>query len=141
MKPQTIILGVAITVLGVAAAAVIFRPQSQTVNVPLSETWKVKEVINGTTLNATQNGKTRQLQLCGIAIAPGAEQQAVTYLQQLVQESNNRVVVTPIKQNQEGWLSEVFVNPGKDNEELASALLIMKGLAVVSQAADCPNGG
>lgn len=54
MKPQTIIQGlVAFTVLGIAAAAVIFCPQSQTVNVPFSETWTVKEVVNGTTLNVT----------------------------------------------------------------------------------------
>ncbi|MGB3533796.1 MAG: hypothetical protein WBA13_09805 [Microcoleaceae cyanobacterium] len=35
---------------------------------PESETWTVEEVINAITLNATQDGKTRQLQLCGIAI-------------------------------------------------------------------------
>ncbi len=37
-------------------------------------------------------------------IAPGTKQQAVTYLQQLMNESNNQEVLTPIKQNQEGWL-------------------------------------
>ena len=136
MKPQTIILSVAFTVLSVAAAVAVFRPQP---NIPLSESWTVEEVIDGTTLNATQDGKTRQLQLCGIEIAPGKEQQSVTYLQQLIQESNNRVAVTTIKQNKNKWLSEVFVSLG-EGEELASGLLVMKGLAIVSQPSDCPNG-
>ena len=50
---------------------------------PKRESWEVKEVINGTTLNATQDKKSQQLQLCGIEIAPGAEQQGVqpTYVQ------------------------------------------------------------
>jgi endonuclease YncB( thermonuclease family) len=136
MKPQTIILGVAITVLGVAAAAAVYRPQP---NIPLSETWTVTEVIDGTTLNATQDGKTQQLQLCGIETAPGKEQKAVTYLQQLMDESNNQVAAVVVNRNQDKWLSEVFVSLGED-EELASGLLIMKGLAFVSQATDCPNG-
>jgi hypothetical protein len=63
MKPQTIIQGlVAVAVLGVATA-VFFRPQSQyqTVmasrdpDVPVSENWEVKEVVNGTTLKASKS--------------------------------------------------------------------------------------
>lgn len=73
------------------------------------------------------------------AITPNKEQQAVTYLQQLIDDSNNQIAVTPIKQNQEGWLSEVFVSLG-EGEELASGLLVIEGLAVVSQPSDCPNG-
>jgi hypothetical protein len=57
----------------------------------------------------------------------------------LIDESNNQVAVTPIKQNQDKWLSEVFVSLG-EGEELASGLLVMQGLAVVSQVQDCPNG-
>ncbi|MGB3191127.1 MAG: hypothetical protein WBB43_17110 [Limnoraphis sp.] len=139
MKTQTIIQGlVAVAVLGVAAAAVFFRPQSQyqTVmvspgDVPVSEQWEIKEVIDGTTLKASRGWKTRQLQLCGIEIIPGEEQQAIAYLQQLIQNSNNQVPVLTVKQNSEGWLSEVFVRLG-EGEELASALLIIEGLAVVS---------
>ncbi len=139
MKPQTIIQGlVAVAVLGVAAAAVFFRPQSQyqTImvspgDVPVSEQWEIKEVIDGTTLKASRGWKTRQLQLCGIEIIPGEEQQAIAYLQQLIQNSNNQVPVLTVKQNSEGWLSEVFVRLG-EGEELASALLIIEGLAVVS---------
>ncbi len=87
-KTQTIIQGlVAVAVLGVAAAVVFFRPQSQyqTVivspgDVPVSEQWEIKEVIDGTTLKASQGWKTRQLQLCGVEIIPGEEQQAIAYL-------------------------------------------------------------
>ncbi|EAW35173.1 hypothetical protein [Lyngbya sp. PCC 8106] len=139
MKQQTIIQGlVAVAVLGVAIAAVFFRPQSQyqTVmvspgDVPVSEQWEIKEVIDGTTLKASRGWKNRQLQLCGIEIIPGEEQQAETYLQQLINNSNNQVPVLTVKQNTEGWLSEVFVRLG-EGEELASALLIIEGLAVVS---------
>ncbi|MFZ1027464.1 MAG: hypothetical protein WAN66_14740 [Limnoraphis robusta] len=54
---------VAVAVLGIAAAAAFFRPQSQyqTVmvsrdsDVPLSENWEVKEVVNGTTLKASKS--------------------------------------------------------------------------------------
>jgi hypothetical protein len=146
MKPHTIIQGlVAVAVLGVATA-VFFRPQSQhkTImvsrdpDVPLSEQWEVKEVVNGTTLKASQGWKTRQLQLCGIEIVPGKQQQAIAYLKQLVNNSNNQVAVLTVKQNSDGWLSEVFVSLGEDSEELASALLIIEGLAVVSaQASEC----
>jgi hypothetical protein len=92
MKPHTIIQGlVAVAVLGVAAAVVFFRPQSQyqTVmvsrdpDVPVSQQWEVKEVIDGTTLKVTQGWKTRRLQLCGIEIVPGKEQRAIAYLKQL----------------------------------------------------------
>ncbi|MEA5495793.1 hypothetical protein [Limnoraphis robusta] len=64
MKLQTIIqMLVAVAVLGIAAAAAFFRPQSQyqTVmvsrdsDVPLSENWEVKEVVNGTTLKASKS--------------------------------------------------------------------------------------
>ncbi|MEA5542569.1 hypothetical protein VB834_26410 [Limnoraphis robusta Tam1] len=64
MKPQTIIqMLVAVAVLGVAAAVVFFRPQSQyqTVmasrdpDVSVSENWEVKEVVNGTTLKASKS--------------------------------------------------------------------------------------
>gem|GEM_PF-2195897 len=147
MKPQTIIQGlVAVAVLGIATAAVFFRPQSkhQTVmvsrdpDVPVSEQWEVKEVVNGTTLKATRSWKTRQLQLCGVEIIPGEEQQAETYLKQLIKNSNNQVPVVMVKQNSEGWLSEVFISLGEDQEELASALLIIEGLAVVSpQVHEC----
>jgi hypothetical protein len=147
MKTQTIIQGlVAVAVLGIATAAVFFRPQSQyqTVmvspgDVPVSEQWEIKEVIDGTTLKASQGWKTRQLQLCGVEIIPGEEQQAETYLQQLINNSNNQVAVLTVKQNIEGkWLSEVFVRLGEDSEELASALLIIKGLAVISpQVQEC----
>lgn len=145
MKPQTIQGLVVIAVLGVATAAVVFRPQSQyqTVmvsrdpDVPVSEQWEVKEVVNGTTLKASRGWKTRQLQLCGIEIIPGEEQQAIAYLQQLIQNSNNQVAVLTVKQNSEGWLSEVFVRLG-EGEELASALLIIEGLAVISpQVQEC----
>ncbi len=140
MKPQTIIQGlVAVAVLGIATAAVFFRPQSQyqTImvspgDVPVSEQWEIKEVIDGTTLKASQGWKNRQLQLCGVEIIPGEEQQAIAYLKQLVNNSNNQVAVLTVKQNSEGWLSEVFVSLGKDSEELASALLIIEGLAVIS---------
>ncbi|MCG5061555.1 MAG: hypothetical protein KA714_27240 [Limnoraphis sp. WC205] len=54
---------VAVAVLGIAAAAAFFRPQSQyqTVivsrdpDVPVSEQWEVKEVVNGTTLKASKS--------------------------------------------------------------------------------------
>ncbi|MEA5522902.1 hypothetical protein [Limnoraphis robusta] len=148
MKLQTIIQGlVVIAVLGVATAAVFFRPQSQyqTVivsrdpDVPVSENWEIKEVIDGTTLKASRGWKARQLQLCGIEIIPGEEQQAIAYLKQLINNSNNQVAVLTVKQNIEGkWLSEVFVRLGEDSEELASALLIIKGLAVISpQVQEC----
>lgn len=107
---------------------------------PESETWTVKEVINGTTLNATQDGKSQQLKLCGIETALNKEQQAVTYLQQLMDESYNQVAVTVVNRNQDGWLSEVFVSLG-EGEELASGLLVMNGLAVVSQPSDCQRWG
>jgi hypothetical protein len=146
MKPQTIIqISVAVAVLGIAAAAVFFRPQSQykTVmvsrdpDVPVSEQWEIKEVIDGTTLKASQGWKTRQLQLCGVEIVPGQEQQAIAYLKQLVNNSNNQIAVLTVKKNSDGWLSEVFVRLG-EGEELASALLIIKGLAVVSpQVSEC----
>ncbi|WP_413167960.1 hypothetical protein ACL6C3_14730 [Capilliphycus salinus ALCB114379] len=140
MKPQMIIQGlVAVAVLGIAAA-IILRPQSQhqtvTVSrysdVPVSKQWEVKEVVNGTTLKASRGWKTCRLQLCGVEIVPGEEQQAIAYLKQLVNNSNNQVAVLTVKQNSDGWLSEVFVSLGSDSEELASALLIMEGLAVIS---------
>ena len=67
MKTETIIQGlVAVAVLGVATAVVFFRPQSQhqTVivspgDVPTSEQWEVKEVVNGTTLKASRGWKIR----------------------------------------------------------------------------------
>ena len=82
--------------MGVATAAVVFRPQSQykTImvspgDVPVSENWEVKEVIDGTTLKASRGWKTRKLKLCGIEIVPGEEQQAIAYLQQLINNSNH----------------------------------------------------
>ncbi len=128
MKTQTIIQGlVAVAVLGIATAAAFFRPQSQhkTImvsrdpDVPVSENWEVKEVIDGTTLKASQGWKTRQLKLCGVEIIPGEEQQAIAYLQQLIHNSNNQVPVLTVKQNSEGWLSEVFVRLGKVKNWLA----------------------
>lgn len=56
-----------------------------------------------------------------------------------IYESNNQIAAVVVNRNQDKWLSEVFVSLGED-EELASGLLIMKGLAFVSQATDCPNG-
>lgn len=47
---------------------------------PKRETWTVKEVVNGTTLNATQDGKSRQLQLCGIEITPDAITQVSNFV-------------------------------------------------------------
>ncbi len=144
MKPQIIKGLVAVAILGITTTAIFFRPQSQyqTImvspgDVPVSEQWEIKEVINGTTLKASRGWKTRQLQLCGVEIIPGQEQQAIAYLQQLINNSNNQVAVLTVEQNSDSWLSEVFVKWG-DGEELASALLIIKGLIVISpEAQEC----
>ncbi|MDY7020661.1 MAG: hypothetical protein SWJ54_04760 [Cyanobacteriota bacterium] len=140
IKPQKIIQSLMIiSVLAVTQACTFQGLRSRTVmvgdwsDVPVSEIWEVEEVIDGTTLKVSKDQKTYQLQICGIEIIPGQEQQAVAYLKELVENSNNQVVLVDIKQDsQDQWFGEAFVSLGEDGEELAAALLILKKLANLS---------
>ncbi|MGB3533729.1 MAG: hypothetical protein WBA13_09445 [Microcoleaceae cyanobacterium] len=53
------------------------------------------------------------MQALPTAIAPNKEQQAQTYLQQLIDESDNQVAAVVVNRNQDGWISEVFVSLGE----------------------------
>lgn len=121
---------------------------------PPAEEWAVMKISDGDTLKVGQtNGKEMKIRLCGIDADETAKQgkpaqsiyadQAKAYLEQLlVDESERQVAVTVVETDRYNrHVSEVWVNPGTDKEELVNGLLVLKGLARVypQYVSKCPN--
>jgi micrococcal nuclease len=120
---------------------------------PIPDSWIVTKVSDGDTITVRQtDGREMKVRFCGIDADETAKQgkpaqsiyadQAKNYLQELITSSNNKVLITVVDKDQYNrTVGEVWVNPGTDKEELASGLLVLKGLArVYTKYADkCPN--
>lgn len=117
-----------------------------------SEQWQAIRVSDGDTIAVKSGIRKERIRLCGIDAderASGGKpaqsvyaDQAKDYLQQLINQSNNKVAITMIEKDRYGrWVGEVWVNPGTNKEELANGLLVFKGFARTYPdfLEQCPN--
>lgn len=109
-------------------------------------------VSDGDTINVRQGRRKEKIRLCGIDSDETAHNgkpaqsvyadQAKDYLQQLINQSGDKVTVTMVEQDRYGrWVGEVWVNAGTDKEEITNGLLVLKGLARIYPIylSQCPN--
>ncbi|NES68901.1 MAG: hypothetical protein F6K24_28565 [Okeania sp. SIO2D1] len=126
-------VGSVITAVVASVAIDRAREGFQKTELGLSKVGYIKQVIDDEKLAIKIQGKSQNLQLCGITAKPGAKK----VLESLVSQ-NDLVYVVPLESN----LAEVFVptGNGKEEIELASELLLRKKATIDKEEVDvCPN--
>ncbi|NJO63666.1 MAG: thermonuclease family protein [Richelia sp. RM2_1_2] len=126
------------------------KQQGQTANIskvpPISEGWTVVKVSDGDTITVRQTSNQQmKIRFCGID-APENQQplgnNATVYLQKLIQEAGNQVMVSPIEQDRYGrTVAEVFTLNSDGGEKFLNEEMVKAGFAYhyAKYSGSCPN--
>ena len=110
------------------------------------ERWQVKEnsIYDGNTLTVQRGEEELEVRLCGID-SPELEQslgiEARDYLQSLVAKGDGTIFVTPVEENKQETVAELYVYIGNRQALFLNSQMIAGGAAWHAQkdSSNCPN--
>ena len=105
---------------------------------PMAEHWAVESVVSGGSLILKRRFQKRTLQLCGLNnLTPDAK----SYVEKKVKHPETIPVIFTGKDQQGKWYGDIWVSTGNDYKESITGLLLLSGLAELSEDYyNCPNG-
>jgi len=156
MKPvftNFITLGAIAAVIGVAA---ILSPRTKSLveaaadftspgTIPLSEYWEVVSVADGDTITVKRDGESKKIRFCGMDANESEQeggQEAKAYLKKLLDQTEGRVMITPIETDRyKRTVAEVFISLKDGSEEFIQEEMVKAGMARAypQYISSCPN--
>ncbi|MEA5595701.1 thermonuclease family protein [Rivularia sp. UHCC 0363] len=125
------------------------KQQGQTANsskvAPISERWTVVKVSDGDTITVRQTNKQMKIRFCGIDSPEKAMplgNNATVYLQKLIQEAGNQVMVSQVERDRYGrTVAEVFTLLPDGSEKFLNEEMVRSGFAYhyARYSNSCPN--
>ena len=156
MKPvftNFLTLGAIASVIGVAA---ILSPRTKSLveaaadftspgTIPLSEYWEVVSVADGDTITVKRDGESKKIRFCGMDANESEQeggQEAKAYLKKLLDQTEGRVMITPIETDRyKRTVAEVFISLKDGSEEFIQEEMVKAGMARAypQYISSCPN--
>ncbi|MCM0594578.1 MAG: thermonuclease family protein [Gloeotrichia echinulata DEX184] len=146
-------LGAIASVIGVAA---ILSPRTKSLveaaadftspgTIPLSEYWEVVSVADGDTITVKRDGESKKIRFCGMDANESEQeggQEAKAYLKKLLDQTEGRVMITPIETDRyKRTVAEVFISLKDGSEEFIQEEMVKAGMARAypQYISSCPN--
>lgn len=112
---------------------------------PLSEEWSVASVADGDTITVKREGETKKIRFCGMDANESKQeggQEAKAYLKKLLDQTEGRVMITPIETDRyKRTVAEVFITLKDGSDRFIQEEMLKAGMARAypQYISSCPN--